>query len=335
MSIIFQVLGAPGRDNAVLVRVDSGQAITRLLFDCGEACLDDLAPAEVLAIDHVLFSHLHMDHVGGFDSLFRRTYNRASKPNVIWGPPETGRIMHHRFRGFLWNLHADQPGTWYVNDIVPDRVAGWRYEAAEAFAHAHDLGARLLGGPILDTPAFTVAALQMDHLTPSLAYVVREKPRLHVDNAQIERLGLPYGPWLRQLKDPAAGPTVNIGGVQHDLAALRELLLLAQPGASLAYLTDFLLDDDAVARLLPAVSGCDTLICESQYRHADLALARRNYHMTAAQAADLAQRAGAGELVLVHLSEQYQREGRLELLEEARAIFPNTHFPEHWRAALL
>ena len=32
------------------------------------------------------------------------------------------------------------------------------------------------------------------------------------------------------------------------------------------------------------------------------------------------------------LSERYQREGWLEMLEEARAIFPNTHFPEHWRA---
>src|SRR5690349_18809029 len=38
MSLPFQVLGGPTRDNALFVRVETGQAIHRLLFDCGEAC---------------------------------------------------------------------------------------------------------------------------------------------------------------------------------------------------------------------------------------------------------------------------------------------------------
>ncbi len=137
MPIEFQVLGEAGYDNALFVRVASGQAIHRLLFDCGEGCLDGLSVAESHAIDHLLFSHLHMDHVGGFDGFFRCTYNRTAKPNHVWGPPRTGEILHHRFRGFLWNLHEGQAVAWRVHDLYPGRIETRRLELAEAFAHAH------------------------------------------------------------------------------------------------------------------------------------------------------------------------------------------------------
>jgi hypothetical protein len=42
MSISHQVLGQPGRDNALFVEINTGQSIHRLQFDCGEACLRDL-----------------------------------------------------------------------------------------------------------------------------------------------------------------------------------------------------------------------------------------------------------------------------------------------------
>jgi ribonuclease Z len=90
------------------------------------------------------------------------------------------------------------------------------------------------------------------------------------------------------------------------------------------------LDEAAVERLTDALKGVGTVVCESQYRHADLELARRNCHMTATQIAHLASRAGVGRLVLFHLSDRYTREEWLELLAEARAVFPATAFPDHW-----
>lgn len=71
MGIHHQVLGEPGRDNALLARVGTGQATHRLLFDCGEGCLSALSAAEVRAIDALFFSHLHIDHVAGFDGFLR------------------------------------------------------------------------------------------------------------------------------------------------------------------------------------------------------------------------------------------------------------------------
>src|SRR5262249_12945195 len=111
---------------------------------------------------------------------------------------------------------------------------------------------------------------------------------------------------------------------------LQDTLLVVTPGDSVAYLTDFVLDEAAVERLSDALKGVGAVVCESQYRHADLELARRNRHMTATQVAHLASRAGVGRLVLFHLSDRYPREGWPDLLAEARTVFPATDFPDHW-----
>ena len=91
MTLSFQVLGDPGRDNALLVKVDTGQAVSRLLLDCGEGCLSGLPFAEVREIDHLFFSHLHMDHVAGFDAFFRCTFDRTDRANHVWGRPARPR----------------------------------------------------------------------------------------------------------------------------------------------------------------------------------------------------------------------------------------------------
>jgi ribonuclease Z len=336
MSLRFTVLGDPGRDNAVFVQVTSGQRIDRLLFDCGEGCLASLPIAEVQAIDHVLFSHFHMDHISGFDSFFRLTFDRTVKPNHVWGPPGAGQIMQHRFQGFLWNLHHNLASAWDVHDIYPDRVETTRYQANEAFAAAHPLPARPANALIIETPEYSVQAFQMEHLTPSMAYLVREKPRLNVDTSKLEALGLRPGAWLQAVKIPQAGeaPTIEIDGKAFPLAELRHELLTETPGQSLAYLTDFIMDEQARERLASALQGCATIICESQYRHADRDLAARNYHMTAAQAAEMARLANAQQLLLFHLSDRYTKDEWPELLAEARAIFPNTAFPAGWPGSI-
>lgn len=337
MPITFQITGPPGGDNAAFVRIDSGQRITRLLFDCGAGATAAIGRAESQAIDALLFSHLHMDHVAGFDSFFRATYNRTAKPNAIFGPPQTGTIMQHRMQGFLWNLEHGAPGEWDVFDIHPNMVAGARFRLGEAFAHLHTLPTTTRhGATVLETPEYTVSAYAMEHMTPSLAYLVRESPHVNVDAERLAELGVRPGPWLQRLKQPEPGEAdqIDIDGATYDLATLRADLLVISPGDSVAYCTDFLLDAAALATLVSALQGCKALICESQYLTDDADLAMRNYHMTVTQAAMLAQRANVGELVLFHISDRYQAPDRIRILEQARAIFPNTRFPAHWRIEL-
>jgi len=331
MSITFNVLGNRSRDNALFVTINSGQSQSTLLFDCGDGCVSELSVAAVQSIDGLFFSHLHMDHIGGFDAFFRCNFDRVNKPNLIWGPKETGRILQHRFQGFIWNLHHGKSGSWIVEDIAVDHCETSRFELDEAFAVRHDEGSRPFDRRILETPDFTVDGFIMDHGTDSIAYLVRETPRLNIDMAKLSEVGLKAGPWMQALKGPASGAEdIDIDGASFSLAALRRDLLVETPGESIAYLTDFCLEEAEIERFAPALDGCQTLVCEAQYRHADLDLAQKNRHMTVTNTAKLARKAGVENLILFHISERYNLDEQHEMLAEAQAIFPNTSFPSHW-----
>ena len=331
MSITYQILGTPDNDNALFVLVDSGQAMERLLFDCGDGCVSTMGFADVQAMDHLFFSHLHMDHVGGFDSFFRCTFHRDVKPNRIWGPPDTARILQHRFQGFLWNLNEEMSATWHVCDIHPQEIRTTRFELREAFSVAHEEACLPYDNAICEGAGFVLEAISMEHRTPTIAYVVREKRRQNIDTSRLAPLGLTPGPWLKQVKEAAdESAIVEVAGTTYSIAELRRMLLVETPGDSIAYLTDFLLDEQAMERLATALQGCKVIVCEGQYRHADIELARKNYHMTTVLAATLAKRIQAQELVLFHLSDRYDRSQWLEMLTEARQVFPRTRYPSHW-----
>ncbi len=331
MSLHLQVLGNPGRDNALWVKVDTGQRIVSLLFDCGQGVLGRLGGSEVKEIDHVFFSHFHMDHIAGFDSFFRANFNRETKPIRLWGPPQTIEIMEHRFRGFWWNLHHDQPGTWDVAEVHSDRVENRRFLTANAFRNPEEREPRSVDaeGEILSDPDFTVRAITLLHHGPSLGFLVREHPRLNIDPAKLQASGLRPGPWVKALKEGA--DAIEIDGKALNPEALRADLLVETPGESVAYLTDFLLDEPTHERLRVWLQNCDTLICEAQYQHADADLATRNHHATTRQVGELAQAAGVGRLLLFHLSQRYRPEAWLQMLKEARTAFPKTKFPGHWK----
>jgi ribonuclease Z len=108
-------------------------------------------------------------------------------------------------------------------------------------------------------------------------------------------------------------------------------LLTETLGDSVAYHTDFLLDEPGIERLVEALQGCRTVVCEAQYRHADLALAQKHFHATATLSATVAQRAQVEELILFHVSVRYQPSDWIEMLREARQIFPRTRYPDHWK----
>ncbi|GGL12360.1 ribonuclease Z [Deinococcus radiotolerans] len=322
------MLGRPAEDNALWVTADSGQGRTRLLLDCGAHVLDTLPFAEVQATDHLLLSHLHMDHVGGFDDFFRATFDRAA-PTHAWGPPGTARILGHRFQGFWWNHAPDLRGQWVVHDVHDTHVRSYRFDAREAFATAHEAGTRTHGGTILTTAEVSVQAVPLEHHGRSLGFILREPDRERVNTAALAGLGLRPGPWLAALKGGAKGD-LDVNGQVHHADALRAALMERERGESLAYLTDFLLDDAQQARLAPVLRGVQTLYAEAQYAPEDQDLATRHQHTTVTQVATLAYVAGIPALTLLHLSRRYRPEQWPAMLTAAQAIHPATGFPDGW-----
>ncbi len=94
------------------------------------------------------------------------------------------------------------------------------------------------------------------------------------------------------------------------------------PTRSYAYLSDTLPSPKAAG----LVKGVDLLYHEATFAHTDRRLARDTGHSTAVEAARIALKAGAGELILGHFSSRYKDLGPLE--SEAREIFPNTHIAD-------
>lgn len=68
------------------------------------------------------------------------------------------------------------------------------------------------------------------------------------------------------------------------------------------------------------------LLCESTYLEDKKHLADKHFHLTAKEAATIAQEAGVKELILTHFSARYLESSLFE--HEAREIFPNTHAAE-------
>src|SRR5262245_59626702 len=325
MPLSFQVLGQPGRDNALFVKLDTGQAQARLLFDCGDGCPHQLSSTDLREVDHLCFSHLHMDNVAGFDLFFRVNFDRTAKDNRIWVPHGSGEVIHHRLRGFMWNLVDEkQEGEWFVSEIAPDAVRTSKYLAREGFRTAHAQPERpCRDRTIIDSDGFTVEALLLDHGTPSVGYVVREAARVNVNTEKLAAKGFKPGPWVKRLRGPvaAAGETVAVNGVEHPLGALQAELLVTTPGDSIAYLTDFRMTPATSDELAEALRGVNTVVCESQYRAADVDLAERVMHSTAEEVALMAAKAGIGRLILFHFSDRYDAVARREMLAEAHALF--------------
>jgi len=336
MAIEWQVLGRPGADNALLATVDTGQARAHLLFDCGEGCADALRPSTMQSLEHVCLSHFHMDHVAGFDSFFRHLYNRPDAPVRVWGPPETIETMGHRFRAFTWNLHENQPGEWIVHAIGSDQVDAARFHTAEAFDPPHPLPSAPHSSPVIfESPMFQLEGRLLPHHTiRSVGYRVREGDRRNVDSHALRTAGLAPGPWLQSLTDDSLRDTdsIEMDGRHVALGTLRRELLATTPGESLAYLTDFRLQPgtDEWEGATQWLAETDTIVCECQYHSRDEALARRHGHMTADLVGRLAAEAGAGSLVLVHLSRRYDRDDWMAMRDEVREAFPEASFPADW-----
>jgi hypothetical protein len=179
---------------AVLVRVDSGQyGRSDLLVRLWGGCLDGGAVFGTCRRSIICaFSHLHRDTCGlASVTSFRCGLRSRHEANPDLGPTRNGaKSCTIAFRGFLWTLHANHdrdvaghrdrhktrlPLFRYMSSPNAFEMRSWR----EGLAHD--------SRSCLKEPRFVVEAYTMDHRTPTIAYVVREK------NSQQHRYGAASG----------------------------------------------------------------------------------------------------------------------------------------------
>lgn len=282
-----------------LKRNVSGLAVAReaewLLFDCGEGTQTQIARAGLSPsrLTAVFITHLHGDHFNGLPGLLSTMgLDQRTRELTLRGP-----------RGIRE----------YKDTLERLRVSFVTYPVElREFASLPELSV------VHEAADYTVSACQLDHRIFALGYRVDEHPRPGRFNVERARsMGVPEGPMWGRLQ---SGQDVQLedGRVVHP----SDVLGPERPGKSVAYC----LDTRPCAASVELARGVDLLIHEATYTEEFVQEARDYGHSTAAQAARTALDAGARRLLITHFSTRFP--DPTPLLEEARAIFPNTVLAE-------
>jgi len=169
-------------------------------------------------------------------------------------------------------------------------------------------------GKVFEGEGFTVSAFEVRHSRPTLGYIFKQSDRRNFNERKCKSLGIKgrmFGELERKGEITIGGKTVKYEDVS-----------TVKPGIKIVYAGDCLPSESTVL----AAKEADLLLHEATYASDKAKEAEENMHSTAAQAAEIALRAGAKKLVLVHLSGRYKTTE--QHLKEAREIFTNSDVAE-------
>lgn len=304
-----------------------------ILFDLGD--LSPLSSRQLLRVSHAFVSHAHMDHFSGFDTLLRVLLGRE-KVLHVFGPPGFLDRVEHKLAAYTWNLVESYESEFVVRatEAHPDGSA-WTadFRSRAGFGRGPASRSEHPGGVLLDEETFRVRTAFLDHRIPCLGFALEEKFHVNVWKNGLERLGLPVGPWLRDLKaavardEPDETPVLvrwkDGDGARESRVPLGELrthVLQIVPGQKIAYVTDVVYHPANAAAVVELARDADWLFIEATFARDEEERAAEKHHLTSRQAGLLARQAGAKRLIPFHFSPKHADQGDL-LLREALEAF--------------
>jgi ribonuclease Z len=314
-----------GRSGDPAVFVEALHRPSALLFDLGD--LSPLATRDLLRIEHVFVSHMHMDHFIGFDRLLRMHVGRH-KRIVMIGPAGFADSVGHKLHAYSWDL-VDRYTTDLVLDVVEvvtsDMLNAARFRFKTGFTPEPMDVPSFSPGPVLCCPDFTLRMAVLEHHGDSLAFAVEEPMHINVWRNRLDARGLSPGPWLQPLKRAIAAnaaddtPIALPTGEPQPLETLRDLVSL-EAGQKIAYVTD-VADTPANRRSIEALAHrADTLFIEASFAAADHERAAGRAHLTTQAAGEIARTAHVRRVEPFHFSPRY--DGLEEqMMAEVQAAF--------------
>jgi ribonuclease Z len=261
----------------------------RFLVDCGEGTQRQIlqSGAGFKRLTRILLTHGHLDHIlglGGLMSTFLR-WEAIDQLEIFGGRSALDRVHDLLYGVVLRGKQPPMPLT--LHEIKP--------------------------GIFFEADDFTVTAFSVTHRGPDcLGYIFETKARRPFLAEKADELGVPFGPERGELVN---GKTVTLKDgrtVKPD-----DVLGTWQKGTKLVVVGDTGRTDN----ILEYCRDADALVIESTYLEKEKDMAAEFSHLTAKQAAELAQEAGVKKLILTHLSRRYRER---DVLAEAQAIFPES-----------
>ncbi len=261
----------------------------RFLIDCGEGTQRQILRSGLgfKRLQKILITHGHLDHILGLGGLLSTLTRWEAIEHVeIWA----GRTALRRIHDLVFGV------------VFGGERAQLRIELKE-----------LASARIAEGNSFELLAFPVTHRGGQcFGFIFQEKPRRPFLEEKAAALRIPHGPERREL---VQGRAVTLsGGV---VVQPGEVLGPAEAGTKLVHVGDAGRTDN----LLVHCRDADALVIEATYLQREAELARRFGHLTALQAAELAEAANVRRLYLTHLSRRYRER---DVLAEARAVFPDT-----------
>ena len=255
-----------------------------ILFDCGEGTQRQLkiAGISLTKVNKILISHWHGDHVLGLPGLMQS----------------------------LSASDYDKKLEIYGPTGTQKRIE--KLFEAFVFDKRLDFSVSEVGnGLFFENSSYSLEAFQLEHGIETLGFRFIEKDKRKIIMGKIRKHGIPDGPLIGQLQQ---GHEIELKGQiirPHDVS-------VEEKGKIIAYVTDTVLCDGCYK----TAADADLLICEATYTSKLEDKSEEYGHMTAKQAGELANKANARKLVLIHFSARYKNTQEIE--EDARNVFDNT-----------
>jgi len=290
------VLGS-GSATPSLIRNPSAQLLNAsghfFLIDCGEGTQIQLRKnsLKLQRIGCILISHLHGDHYFGLMGLLQTMHllGRQAKVMLIC-PPELKEIID------LQNKHSQTGLSFALEYVFTDpKQAQKVYENDHLEIHSFPLNHRINCTGFLFREKI------------GLRRIIKEKLQQHsISVAEINNLRL----------------GLDVHDENGKLILNKELTEPPHPPRSFAYCSDTIYDE----RVSAFVKEVNLLYHESTFLETEIERAKKTFHTTAAQAAQIAKSAGVKQLLLGHFSARY---GSTEdFLKEAKPVFENSLLAE-------
>ncbi|PKO06347.1 MAG: ribonuclease [Chloroflexi bacterium HGW-Chloroflexi-3] len=270
---------------SVLVKHDE----FRFLIDCGEGTQRQILQAGIgfKRLNRILITHGHLDHILGLAGLLSTLLRWETIDNLeIYG----GKAALSRVHDLIYGVVLRGNQTSFNLALVP-----------------------IEEGVFIEEGEFNITALPVQHRGPdNYGYLFQEKGRCPFLPEKAEELGIPSGPWRRDLVNGKAVTLPDGRKIQPE-----QVLGEYKAGTRMVVLGDVAETDS----LVTYCDQADALVTEATYLESEAEMAQQFGHMTARQSAQLAVRANVKQLILTHLSRRYRER---DILAEAQAVFPNT-----------
>ena len=257
------------------------------LIDCGEGTQSRLRENKLSfdKITHIFISHLHGDHYLGLPGLISSMQLLGrTRPLKLFGPPGIWDILRLQFK--LSKTCINFPFEFFSV-----------FQEVELFS-LKDLNCR---------------AIELNHRIDSFGFVFteKEKPR-RINGSMTKEFNVPHY-FMGNLR-LGENFTFDDGVIIDN----KKLTFDPKKSHSYAFCGDNRVKKDFYKKLI----GVTVIYHESTFLHSDLARAKKTFHTTALEAAQLADKVKPDILIIGHYSARYN--DSTPFLQEAKEVFKNT-----------